>query len=43
MHIDGIQELNVVDGFRVNLIPENNDNDAIVYNYDEVKIMKSTS
>jgi hypothetical protein len=43
MHIDGIQELNVVDGFRVNLIPENNDNDAVIYNYDEVKIMKSTS
>ena len=43
MHIDGIQELNVVDGFRVNLIPGNNDNDAVIYNYDEVKIMKSTS
>ena len=43
MHIDGIQELNVVDGFRVNLIPENNDNDTVIYNYDEVKIMKSTS
>ncbi len=43
MHIDGIQELNVVDGFRVNLIPENNENDAVIYSYDEVKIMKSTS
>ena len=37
MHIDGIQELNVVDGFRINLIPENNDNDVVIYSYDEVK------
>ncbi len=43
MHIDGIQELNVVDGFRINLIPENNDNDAVIYSYDEVKKMNSTS
>ena len=37
MHIDGIQELNVIDGFRVKLVPEINVNDAIIYNYDEVK------
>ena len=43
MHIDGIQELNIVDGFRINLIPENNDNDAVIYSYDEVKKMNSTS
>ena len=41
MHIDGIQELNVVDGFRINLIPEKNDNDTVIYDYDEVKNMKS--
>ena len=41
MHIDGIQELNVVDGFRINLIPEENDNDTVIYGYDEVKNMKS--
>ena len=41
MHIDGIQELNVVDGFRINLIPEKNDNDTVIYGYDEVKNMKS--
>ncbi len=40
MHIDGIQELNVVDGFRINLIPEKNDNDTVIYDYDEVKNMK---
>jgi len=43
MYIDGIQELNVVDGFRINLISENNDNDAVIYSYDGVKKMKSTS
>ena len=37
MHIDGIQELNTVDGFRINLVPAINDNDAIIYSYDEVK------
>jgi len=37
MHIDGIQELNIVDGFRINLIPEIHDNNAVTYNYDEVK------
>ena len=37
MHIDGIQELNVIDGFRVKLVPEINVNDAVIYNYDEVK------
>ena len=41
MHIDGIQELNVVDGFQINLIPEENDNDNVVYGYDEIKNMKS--
>ena len=43
MHIDGIQELSTVDGFRINLVPEINDNDAVIYSYDEVKKIKSTS
>jgi len=43
MHIDGIQELNVVDGFRINLIPEINENNAVTYSYDEVKKINSTS
>ena len=42
MHIDGIQELNIVDGFRINLIPEINKNNAVTYSYDEVKKIKST-
>ena len=40
MHIDGIQELNTVDGFQINLIPEINDNNAVTYTYDEVKEIK---
>ena len=43
MHIDGIQELNALDGFRINLVPEINDNDAIIYSYDDVKKIKSSS
>ena len=39
MHIDGIQELNVVDGFRINLIPDINENNAVTYSYDETKII----
>ena len=34
MHIDGIQELNVVNGLRINLIPEIN---AVTYSYDDVE------
>ncbi len=37
MHIDGIQELNVVDGFRITLVPEKTGNDAVIYGYDVVK------
>ena len=37
MHIDGIQELNVVDGFRITLVPEKTENDAVIYGYDVVK------
>ena len=37
MHIDGIQELNVVDGFRITLVPEKTENDVVIYGYDVVK------
>ena len=37
MHIDGIQELNVMDGFRITLVPEKTENDAVIYGYDVVK------
>ena len=43
MHIDGMQELSTVDGFRIDLVPEINDTDAVIYSYDEVKKIKSTS
>ena len=37
MHIDGIQELNIVDGFRISLVPEKTENDSICYGYEDVK------
>ena len=40
MHIDGIQELNVVDGFRITLVSEKTENDTVIYSYDVVKKLK---
>tara|TARA_B100000945_G_C20279334_1_gene547851 strand:+ start:184 stop:459 length:276 start_codon:yes stop_codon:yes gene_type:complete len=41
MHIDGIQEISVVDGFRISLNPEKSDsNDIATYSYDKVKKIK---
>ena len=40
MHIDGIQELNIIDGFRIHLISEESDNDAIIYSYDSVRKLR---
>ena len=37
MHIDGIQEINVVDGYRIKLEEENGENDSVNYSYDDVK------
>ena len=37
MHIDGIQELNIIDGFRIELVSAESNNDAINYSYDTVK------
>ncbi len=37
MHIDGIQEVNVVDGYRVKLETESGKDDAVSYSYDEIK------
>ena len=37
MHIDGIQELNVVDGFLINLIPEINENNALDFEGFEIE------
>ena len=37
MHIDGIQELNIIDGFRINLVPDKSENDAVSYGYYALK------
>ena len=40
MHIDGIQEINAVDGYRINLVNDNLIDDMVIYNYDDVKKTK---
>ena len=40
MHIDSIQELNLVDGYRVNLVKETGAKETVNYSYDEVKKLK---
>ena len=40
MHIDGIQELNLVDGYRVNLVKETGTKETVNYSYNEVKKLK---
>ena len=40
MHIDGMQELNLVDGYRVNLVMETGTKETVNYSYDEVKKLK---
>ena len=39
MHIDGIMEVNEVDGYKINLLPIDNENGSgvIKFSYDEVK------
>ena len=37
MHIDGIQEINAVDGYQIKLEADNSENDAVNYSYDDVK------
>ena len=37
MHIDGIQELNVVDGYCIKLVKDDLIDDMVIYNYDDVK------
>ncbi len=37
MHIDGIQELNAVDGYRIKLVKDDLIDDMVIYNYDDVK------
>ena len=40
MHIDGIQELNSVDGYQVTLVKETGHNRSVSYSYEEVKKLK---
>ena len=37
MHIDGIQELNQVDGYRIKLVKDDLIDDMAIYNYDDIK------
>ena len=36
MHIDGIQELNIVEGYGIKLVKDNSKNDMVIYNYNDV-------
>ena len=40
MHIDGIQELNIINGYRIKLIENALKDDMVNYSYDEIKNMK---
>ena len=40
MHIDGIQELKIIDGYRINLIRDDLSNDTVNYGYEDVKTLK---
>ena len=37
MHIDGIQELNAVDGYQIKLVKDDLIDDMVIYNYDDIK------
>ena len=40
MHIDGIKEVNAVDGYQVTLVKATGNNSSVSYSYDEVKKLK---
>ena len=40
MHIDGIQELNIIDGYSIKLVASNSIDNSVIYGYDDVKILK---
>ena len=40
MHIDGIQELNIIDGYRIELVDNNSTDNSVIYGYDEIKTLK---
>jgi hypothetical protein len=40
MHIDGIQEINAVDGYSIKLVEDNSADDMVIYDYNHVKNIK---
>ena len=36
MHIDGIQELTVIEGYRIKLVKDDLKDDMVIYNYNDV-------
>ena len=40
MHIDGIQELNIIDGYIIKLVASNSTDNSVIYGYDKVKTLK---
>ena len=36
MHIDGIQELNRIDGYRIKLVEDNSIDDMVIYSHDNI-------
>ena len=40
MHIDGIQELNIIDGYSIKLVASNSTDNSVIYGYDEIKTLK---
>ena len=39
MHIDGIQELNIIDGYRINLLRNDAVDDTVIYGYNDIKTL----
>ena len=40
MHIDGIQQLKIIDGYRIKLVENNSADKTVIYKYDDVKNLK---
>ena len=40
MHIDGIQELNIIDGYQIKLVDIDSTDNSVIYGYDEIKTLK---
>ena len=40
INIDGIQELNAMDGYRITLVEDDSGDDMVIYRYDDVKNIK---